>query len=76
MKNHYNVLETVVEDERHVCREMIVIEEKLDHRVLVLEEEVESLQDQNIELRQQLNKITEELNCVIALLNNRYGIEN
>ena len=69
-------METVVEDERCVCREIIVIEENLDHRVLVLEDEVESLKVQNVELRQYLNKVTEELNNVITLLNTRYDIEN
>ena len=69
-------METVVEDEICVHRETIAAEERLEDKVLVLEENVESLHAQNVELREHLNKITEELNCVISLLNDRYGIEN
>ena len=54
----------------------MVVEEKLDDILVALEEEVESLKVENIELRQCVNRITEELNAVITLLNTRYGAEN
>ena len=68
----YSELEMVIKNERDVSEEIIELEEKLEHRVFALEEEVETLKTQNFELRHQLNNITVELNCVIDLLNTRY----
>ena len=68
----YSELEMVIKNERDVSEEIIELEEKLEHRVFALEEEVETLKTQNVELRHQLNNITVELNCVIDLLNTRY----
>ena len=76
MDDRYNALETTIKDANYVCGEIMVVEEKLDDRIVALEEEVESLKVQNIELRQCVNRITEELNAVITLLNTRYTAEN
>ena len=76
MNNRCNKLETVVEDQHRVCEEITGGEENLNHRISVLEEEVQTLKDQNNELRYHTNKIVEELNCVIMLLNTRYIVEN
>ena len=56
----------------YVQGEIADSEEKLYDRVTVLEEMVESLNDENNELRKYLNKVTEELNAIITLLNTRY----
>ena len=56
----------------YVQGEIADSEEKLYDRVTVVEEMVESLNDENNELRKYLNKVTEELNAIITLLNTRY----
>ena len=56
----------------YVQGEIADSEEKLYDRVTVVEEMVESLSDENNELRKYLNKVTEELNAIITLLNTRY----
>ena len=76
LNNRCNDLETVVEDQHHVCKEMTVAEESLNQRISVLEEEVKCLKEENDKLRKHANKIVEELNCVIISLNTRYIVEN
>ena len=53
----------------HVIKEVIDIEEKLDDRVVLLEEEVVDLKASNNELRKHLNLIIKELNAVIYMVN-------
>ena len=50
-----------------------IAEEKLSDRVDVLEETIELLHTENNELRRYVNKLTEELNAVITMLNSRYA---
>ena len=69
-------METTIRDTGSVCEEIVAVEEKLEDRMVVLEEEVESLKTQNIELRTCVNTIIEELNAVTTLLNTRYNVEN
>ena len=68
----YNQLKTVVEDEQSMSREVISDQEKLDDRVYGLEEEIKCLKNENNDVRKHLNRVTEELNNVITLLNTRY----
>ena len=70
----YNGLKTDMKNTRGVCTEMDSVNEKLEDRIFVLEEEVEELKTENNELRIYLNKVTEELNAVITLLNARYTV--
>ena len=53
----------------HAIKEVIDIEEKLDDRVALLEEEVVDLKASNNELRKHLNLTIKELNAVIYMLN-------
>ena len=71
----YNALKTDMKNTRGACTEMGSVNEKLEDRIIVLEEEVGGLKTENNELRVYLNKVTEELNAVITLLNTRYAEE-
>ena len=71
----YNTLKTDMKNTRGECTEMGIVNEKLEDRIIVLEEEVEGLKTENNELRVYLNKVTEELNAVVTLLNTRYDEE-
>ena len=72
----YNELETAIEDQRHVSEDITAGEDSLNHRISVLEEEVTYLKDINNELRVHINKVVEELNCVVVWLNSKYIVEN
>ena len=72
----YNALETTMRDTSDVCEEIVTIEEKLEDRMAVLEEEVHLLKTQNNELRTCVNTVIAELNAVITLFNTRYSMEN
>ena len=75
MNDKYSDLETTVMDNYKVCEENTQGEESLNHRIYILEQEVQDLKEQNNELRQKQNKIVMELNNVIEMLNNKY-VEN
>ena len=69
LNQKYNELETIVENEQSISREVMSDEEKLDDRIYALEEEVICLRAENNEVRKKLNRVTEELNNVIDFLN-------
>ena len=75
LHNKYDDLETTVMDNYKVCEETSESEESLNHRIYILEQEVECLKEKNNELREHYNKVVMELNNVIAMLNNKY-VEN
>ena len=76
LNNKYDELETVVKDNYQVCEENTEAEESLNYRIYTLEQEVASLKDENNELRKHCNKIVNELNCVITMLNDKYTTKN
>ena len=76
LNNKYDELETVVKDNYRVCEETTEAEENLNHRIYVLEQEVACLKDQNNDLREHYNKVVNELNCIITMLNEKYTVEN
>ena len=73
MNNQYDELEASIRVTDSVCVEIFGEEEKLEDRIVVLEEEVTSLKVQNIELRNHVNSVIEELNAVTTLLNTKYN---
>ena len=62
-------LQISMAESEHAIKEVIDIEEKLDDRVALLEEEVVDLKASNNELRKHLNLTIKELNAVIYMLN-------
>ena len=62
-------LQISMDESDHVIKEVIDIEEKLDDRVALLEQQVVDLKVYNNELRKHLNLTIEELNAVIYMLN-------
>ena len=50
------------------------LEERLEEKVELLEEELTAVKAQNVELRNHLNSTTKELNAITAFLNEKYAI--
>ena len=75
LHNKYDDLEITVMDNYKVSEETSESEESLNHRIYILEQDVEWLKEKNNELRQNYNKVVTELNNVIEMLNNKY-VEN
>ena len=65
-----------MKDQIHVSEDITAAEDSLNHRISTLEEEVAHLKDINNELRIHINKVVEELNCVVMHLNSKYIVEN
>ena len=76
LNDKYNDLETAVMDNYKVCEENTQGEESLNHRIYILEQEVQDLKEQNNELRQQHNRMVTEINSVIIELNNVITVIN
>ena len=49
------------------------LEEKLEDKVEMLEEELTAVKAQNVELRNHLNSTIKELNAIAGFLNDKYG---
>ena len=50
------------------------LEERLEEKVELLEEELTAVKAQNVELRNHLNSTIKELNAITAFLNEKYAI--
>ena len=50
------------------------LEEKLEDKLELLEEELTAVKAQNVELRNHINSVIKELNAITAFLNEKYGI--
>ena len=62
-----------IKDVNDSCEDLIEDNDKMNHRIEVLEEEIKNIRCENNELRKKLNAVI-ELNNVIDLLNARYDM--
>ena len=53
--------------------DIYALEEKLEEKLVYLEEDLASCKAENIELKNRLNWVIKELNTITELLNDRYG---
>ena len=53
--------------------DMCGLEERLEDKLVYLEEDLASVKVENIELKNHLNSVIKELNAVVVLLNEKYG---
>ena len=74
LDEQYSALQTNMKNTNSVCEELIDSEERLENRVVVLEEEILAIRAENNELRTYVNTIVQELNAVVTLLNTRYDV--
>ena len=49
------------------------LEERLEDKLVYLEEDLASVKAENIELKNHLNSVIKELNAITSLLNEKYG---
>ena len=49
------------------------LEEKLEDRMIILEEELNAVKAENIEMRSHFNSMIKELNAITALVNEKHG---
>ena len=53
--------------------DIFILEEKLEDRMGILEEELNAVKTENVEMRNHFNSMIKELNAITALVNEKHG---
>ena len=74
IRDHLEKLEDSIAGTDECVVDIYSLEEKLEDKLTVVEEELTAVKAENIELRNHLNSVIKELNAAItSLLNEKYG---